>query len=139
MSRFILDCSVAMAWCFEDEADGYADAVLDGLVEGTAVVPSHWRLEVANVLLVAQRRGRLKEADSTRFLELLGALPIEVDSETGARAFGAILSLGREHGLSSYDAAYLELAMRDSVPLASLDQRLGLAAEGAGVALLRLE
>ncbi len=139
MSRFVLDCSVAMAWCFEDELDGYADTVLDGLVEGTAVVPSHWRLEVANILLVAERRGRLKEADSTRFLELLGALPIEVDSETDARAFGAILLLGREHGLSSYDAAYLELAMREGVPLASLDQPLGLAAEGAGVSLLRSE
>ncbi len=139
MSRFVLDCSAAMAWCFEDESDGYADAVLDGLVKGTAVVPSHWPLEVANVLLVAERRGRLKEADSTRFLELLGALPIEVDSETHARAIGAILSLGREHGLSSYDAAYLELAMRESVPLASLDQPLRLAAEGSGVSLLRSE
>ena len=139
MSRFVLDCSVAMAWCFEDESDGYADAVLDRLDNGTAVVPSHWPLEVANVLLVAERRGRLKEADSTRFLELLGALPIEVDSETPARAFGAILSLGREHGLSSYDAAYLELAMRESVPVASLDQPLRLAAEGSGVSLLRPE
>ena len=139
MSRFVLDCSVAMAWCFEDESDGYADAVLDRLDNGTAVVPSHWPLEVANVLLDAERRGRLKEADSTRFLELLGALPIEVDSETPARAFGAILSLGREHGLSSYDAAYLELAMRESVPVASLDQPLRLAAEGSGVSLLRPE
>ncbi len=139
MSRFVLDCSVAMAWCFEEESDGYTDAVLDGLVEGTAVVPSHWPLEVANVLLIAERRGRLKEADSTRFLELLGALPIEVDSETPARAHAAIVLLGREHGLSSYDAAYLELAMRESVPLVSLDQPLGLAAEGSGVSLLRPE
>lgn len=136
MSRFVLDCSVAMAWCFEDESDGYADAALDGLVNGAAMVPSHWRLEVANVLLAAERRVRLTEADSTRFLELLGALPIEVNGETHARAFGAVLLLGREHGLSSYDAAYLELAMRESVPLASLDQSLRLAAESSGVSLL---
>lgn len=136
MSRFVLDCSVTMAWCFDDEADGYADAVLDGLVDGTAVVPSRWPLEIANVLLVAERRGRLNKADSARFLELLGALPIEVDGETHGRAIGAIVSLGREHGLSSYDTAYLELAMRENVPLASLDQPLRLAAEGSGVSLL---
>lgn len=136
MSRFVLDCSVTMAWCFDDEADGYADAVLDGLVDGTAVVPSRWPLEIANVLLVAERRGRLNKADSARFLELLGALPIEVDGETHGRAIGAIVSLGRERGLSSYDTAYLELAMRENVPLASLDQPLRLAAEGSGVSLL---
>ena len=136
MSRFVLDCSVTMAWCFDDEADGYADAVLDGLVDGTAVVPSLWPLEIANVLLVAERRGRLNKADSARFLELLGALPIAVDGETHGRAIGAIVLLGREHGLSSYDTAYLELAMRENVPLASLDQPLRLAAEGSGVSLL---
>ena len=139
MSRFVLDCSVAMAWCFEDESDGYADAVLDRLAEGTAVVPALWPLDVTNVVLVAERRGRLKVADSSRFLELLSALPIEVDGETHRFATGPILSLGRAHGLASYDAAYLELAMREGIPLASRDPALVRAAESCGVAVLGVE
>ncbi len=139
MSRFVLDCSVAMAWCFEDQSDGYADAVLDRLAEGTAVVPALWPFDVTNVVLVAERRGRLKVADSSRFLELLSALPIEVDGETHRYATGPILSLGRAHDLSSYDAAYLELAMREDIPLASRDPALKLAAESCGVPVLGLQ
>jgi len=101
-----------MAWCFVDEADEYADSVLDMLASAEAVAPSIWALEVANVLLVGERRKRLKEADSARFIELLRELHITADNETADHALREILSIGREQGLSSYDAAYLELAMR---------------------------
>lgn len=136
MSRFVLDCSIAMAWCFADEADAVADAVLDRLSEDVAVAPSIWPLEVANVLLVAERRGRINSADAARFLDLLSALPITIDETTRERAWGPIAGLGREHGLSSYDAAYLELAMREGVPLASRHAKLRSAAEASGVPVM---
>lgn len=137
MTRFVLDCSVTMSWCFEDEADAYGDRALDALNEGTALVPEIWPLEVANVLLAAERRGRIQEADSARFVELLDSLPIAVDGETASRAKGSILALGRKHGLTSYDAAYLELAMRSGLPLATRDKALKSACRKSGLRLFR--
>jgi predicted nucleic acid-binding protein len=122
-----------MAWCFEDERSEVADVVLDGLKRSEALVPAVWPLEVVNVLLVAERRGRLERADSARFLSLLASLPIVVESMMTARAFGEILALARDMDLSSYDAAYLDLAMREGIPLATFDERLRGAAERAGV------
>ena len=136
MNPFVLDCSVTMAWCFNDECDAYSDAVLDALKSTEALVPGIWPLEVANVLLVAERRKRLEQAASTRFLELLGALPIVVEESTRQRAFGPVLAAGREHGLSSYDAAYLELAMRHGLALASRDAKLRAACDQSGVELV---
>ena len=127
---------MTMAWCFEDEASGYADSVLSRLSESDVLVPALWPLEVANVLLVAERRGRLAPADSARFLHLVGALPIVIDTETSRRAFTDIFPLARLHGLSSYDAAYLELAMRQGVSLATLDDRLRQAAVDLGISVL---
>jgi predicted nucleic acid-binding protein len=79
----VIDTSVTMAWCFEDEADEATDAVLDLLTDDQAVVPFLWQLEVANVLLVAERRKRITEAQATRFLELLGGLPIRIEHSSG--------------------------------------------------------
>ena len=134
MSGFVLDCSVAMAWCFEDEADPYADGVLDRLVEESALVPPLWPLEIADVLIVAERRRKLRRSYSARFLELVGALPIEVDSATPDPSH--LLAVAREHGLSAYDAAYLALAMREGIPRATRDRALGKAARRCGVSLL---
>jgi len=131
----VLDCSVTMAWCFEDQATPYTDEVLEVLASGQARVPSIWALEVANVLLVAERHGRLRPADSARFLALLQNLPVAIDRETPQRSLNEVLHLGREYGLSSYDAAYLELSMRAGVKLATLDRQLREAAEKAGVSL----
>ena len=139
MTEFVLDCSVAMAWCFEDEVDEYADKVLRWIVDSTARVPAIWPLEVANVLLVAERRDRLTRADTSRFVELIAALPILVDTETPRRATGAILDLGRELYLSAYDAAYLELALRHRVPLATRDDKLRTAAAQRGVSLFSID
>jgi predicted nucleic acid-binding protein len=135
MSAFVLDCSVTMAWCFESEGDAYARAVLASMPQGPAVVPPLWSLEVANVLLVAERRRRITRADATRFLELLGELPVVVAAPEGVSAMAALVSLGRELGLSAYDAAYLNLARRERMPLATRDRALRTAAVRGGVRL----
>ncbi|WZO97852.1 type II toxin-antitoxin system VapC family toxin [Isosphaeraceae bacterium EP7] len=129
----VLDCSVTMAWCFEDEASLYADGVQDALKSVRAVVPAIWPLEVANALLVGERRKRLDEARSGRFLAMLSGLPIAIDDGTTGRAFTAITHLARSHQLSSYDAAYLELAIRRGLPMACFDGKLKAAALAAGV------
>lgn len=132
---FVLDCSVTMAWCFDDEATPYTNGVRDSLASLRAVAPSIWRLETANAVIVGERRGRLDEARGRRFFVLLGALPIIIDEETGDRAFGDVVHLARTYQLSAYDAAYLELAIRRGLPLACLDGKLKAAASVAGVAL----
>lgn len=138
MSRFVTDCSVTMCWCFEDEADAYADQILEKLVVDETIVPAIWSLEVTNALLSGERRKRLSEADTLRFLEVLRSLPIIVDDTPLGQTLDDILALGRRHNLSSYDATYLELAMRQGVPLATLDERLVKAARASGVALIIL-
>ena len=133
---FVVDASVTIGWCFEDESDSFPAAVLDRLTSEEALVPSHWPLEVANVLLVGERKGRLTRAEAARFIELLGGLPIRIDGETAHRGFADALDLGRDHDLSAHDAAYLELAMRTGLPLATTDTRLRRAAAEVGVALV---
>ena len=120
--RFVVDNSVVMAWCFEDQASRYSDAVLDRLVETEALVPGIWPLEVTNVLSVAGRKGRLGKADATRFIELLRNLPIVVEQELPGRVFSEVFALAHDTGLSSYDASYLDLAMRAGIPIATLDK-----------------
>ena len=125
-----------MTWCFEDETTPYSEGVLNTLKKVQAVVPSLWPFEVANVLLIGERRQRLTQAQTVRFVELLETLPINV---TGAsREFRPLLALGREYGLSAYDAAYLNLAASLGLPLATLDVSLRAAADRAGVALVEI-
>ena len=133
---FIIDNSVVMAWCFEDEINPYADAVLDRLSQSTAIVPSIWPLEVVNVLLVAERRKRLKQGDSVRFITLLSQLPIVVEHEWPERVMKDLLALGRANNLSSYDASYLDLAIRKDCPLATLDKKLIKAAKKNSINIL---
>lgn len=133
---FVLDCSTTMAWCFQDEKSADADRVLDRLNDSDALVPALWPLEVANVLLVAQRKKRIDRAESERFLSRLCALPIRTDVETSARAWTDILPLAARLSIFSYDAAYLELAIRHDVPLATLDTGLRKCAIEAGVEVL---
>jgi len=137
MDEFVLDTSVTMAWCFEDETNPYADAVLDSLIDNTALAPSIWPLEVGNVLLVAERRKRISQSDSMRFLELLSSLPIKTESFSEQRMFEAVLNLARKLGLSSYDASYLDLALQTGLKLATLDQSLRKAADHCGVAIFQ--
>ncbi|MEK7280435.1 MAG: type II toxin-antitoxin system VapC family toxin [Nitrospirota bacterium] len=136
MTEFVLDTSVIMSWCFNDETDDYSDSVLAMLSTSEAVIPSICPFEVANVLLVAERRGRLTEADTSRFVSLLESLPIHIDLESPNRLIVNLLALGRKYGLSSYDAAYLELAMREGLSLATRDEALKLAAGKCGIDLV---
>ena len=132
---FVLDCSTTMTWCFADEANRYADRALDAMPSSEVIVPSIWALEVINVLLVAERQRRLTEADTVRFLDLLGSLPIRVEERDASVVFGSVLACGRRFGLSSYDAAYLDLAMRAGALLATSDRKLRRACRAAGVGL----
>ncbi|MBM4289011.1 MAG: type II toxin-antitoxin system VapC family toxin [Deltaproteobacteria bacterium] len=129
----ILDASITLAWAFEDEAIPYADAVLEALAEDEALVPAIWALEVGNGLVVAERRDRLNQAATVQFLALIGQLPITVESQRTAEVFGEILALAREQGLFIYDAAYVHLAMRHGLPLATTDGVLRQAAVRLGV------
>ena len=136
MSAFVLDCSIAVAWLFEDEATPETDALLDRLKEDSALVPGLWHLELGNVLAQAERRKRISAARMAAHLERLGRLPIVTDTETERRAFRETLTLARTHGLTTYDAAYLELAMRRGVELATRDKALMRAARGVEVQTL---
>jgi len=135
MNVIVLDCSVTMSWCFEDETGALTEAALDSLKDMRGVVPAIWPLEVANVLVVKERQRKLTHAKSAQFVSFLSALPISVDAAQFVRVFAQVLDLARQHNLSSYDASYLELAMRLGAPLASKDQGLRVAARKAGVEL----
>ena len=121
---FILDCSATMAWCFEDEASQYADAVLDCLQSQTAIVPRLWHIEILNVLLVGERRHRIDKEDSREFLEVLQALDIQTDATSIFLNDPNVIHLGRKHQLSAYDAVYLELAIRERLQIATQDKKL---------------
>ena len=124
MSNFVLDCSIAASWLFEDEASAKTDELLQSLRDQNAIVPSIWHLELGNVLVQAERRKRITAAQIASRIELLNSLPITTDNETSGRAFREIISIARENILTTYDAAYLELAMRTNNPLATLDKAL---------------
>jgi predicted nucleic acid-binding protein len=132
---FVLDCSVTLAWLFDDEDDPQAAAVRDRLDADMALVPAIWPLEVANALVVAERRERVSRAEALRFLEVLRRLPIDVGAMPSLVAIEGALQIAHETGLSLYDAAYLDLAATQGLPLATLDRRLAAGAARVGVAL----
>jgi predicted nucleic acid-binding protein len=135
MNRYVLDCSVTMAWCFADENDPRAQFALTALEVQEAIVPCHWPLEVANVLTTAERKKRIAPERIPVFIGILNRLPIVVDEHTAEKAFVDVLALARAYRLSAYDAAYLELALRTGCPLASLDASLNKAAVSLGIVL----
>src|SRR6266404_4955212 len=111
-----------MAFVFQDEVTAETDKILDSLGQGSKVfTPALWRWEVGNVLLLAERRKRISQAEAHRHFSLLQSLPVEVDDRAWHEAWQATFSLARKHQLTLYDAAYLELAIRRGSPLASLD------------------
>lgn len=137
--RLVLDASVTLAWCFPEESTAFTDAVLDRLAGGgEALVPALWPFEVANGLLVAARRKRITEAGTTSILHRIGGLPIAVDPVRLDRTLETVLLAAQAHELTGYDAAYLELALREGLPMATLDEKLRSAARSAGIALLSL-
>jgi len=136
LKPIVLDCSVVLTWFFEDESDPRADSALSQLSKTEAIVPPLWFFELSNAILVAERKKRLSEADAARIIELIGDLPIAVDMDTATNALQETRLLAKEHNLSVYDAAYLELAMREGLLLATLDKYLEKAAKKAGVKVL---
>jgi predicted nucleic acid-binding protein len=133
---FVIDASVALGWSFEDERDSYALSILDRLNDELALVPPIWILEVANGLLIAERRGRLTEADTVKVHGILANLRIDLAEATLELGLASILPIARAQELTAYDATYLELAMREGLPLATLDDELRAAAERVGVPLV---
>jgi len=136
VTAFVLDASIALSWCFLDEATTATWALLDRLETEAATVPALWPLELGNILATAERRGRLTSARGAEFLGLLDGLDIEVDHETAPRALRETLAIAKAQGITTYDACYLELAMRLGVPLATKDARLAQAAGRLGVVVL---
>ena len=135
-ATFVLDCSATLPWIFGDEATKATDRLLDDLAAGAqAWVPALWHLELGNVLVAAQKRGRIDRAGIEGFLSRLGAYRIAVDGETMTRAWNKTLDLAVQYQLSTYDAAYLELALRRNFPLVTLDAALIKAATASGVPL----
>ena len=135
MTGFVLDGSTAIAWCFEDEQSDQAMSVRSGLDGGKAFVPTIWPLEVLNALLSAERRRRIGPADTRRFLGLFAELPIVVATSEDIVRWSPLADLARRHGLTAYDAAYLDLSLQLGLPLATLDNTLRGAAKAAGVKL----
>ena len=136
---FVVDSSVALTWCFEDEATPEADRLLAQLTDTGAIAPSLWPLEVLNGLVMAERRGRIGTLARHEKISFLHALPIALDQETAAQAWTLTTRLAEQYRLTLYDAAYLELAQRLSLPLATLDKELRAAANALGLPLLGLD
>jgi len=130
---FVLDASIAACWAFEDEDHPIAALALERMRTDEALVPSLWWFEVRNILIVNERRGRLAEADTAAFLRALSRLGVVVDRSPEE---AAVLALSRKHRLTVYDASYLELAVRETLPLATLDAELARAASVERVSLL---
>lgn len=138
--NLVLDASVTLNWLLADgkpQANAYSQRVLNALIrdDRQAVVPMTWALEISNVLAKSEARNLLTEAQSEAFLEMLAGLDIDVDSATFAKALSDTLQLARRYHLSTYDASYLEVALREGMALASLDDDLRKAAKKAGVTL----
>lgn len=133
---FVLDSSVALAWCFEDERTDTTDALLRQVAESGAEAPALWPLEVLNGLAMGERRGRLDATKRQSLGNLLRDLPVRIDEETASQAWGTTATLAARFQLTVYDAAYLELAQRLALPLATRDRALRIAANNAGIALL---
>ena len=134
----VLDASVALAWSFNDEVSPYAAFIVQSVKNARAVASIIWPLEVNNALISAVRRGRINELIAYRIRNTLDRLPVDIDSEIAIASLGLrILRLGIDHGLSAYDASYLELAMRRGIPLATQDERLMRAAGAAGIDIMQ--
>jgi predicted nucleic acid-binding protein len=130
---FVLDCSITLSWCFEDEKTHYAQSILYAMEKSRAIVPALWSIEVANVLTLAQRRKRISHTQAIAFREYLSMLAIEVDDYLLRKPVEILSDLATETGLTAYDATYLELALRKNLPLATLDGQLKQAAKQSGI------
>lgn len=139
MSRFVLDASVVLTWCFPDENAALAEHVAGMFKRGdTAVAPSFWPHEVLNALLAGERRKRISKSLVQNFLDELAILPIVLEPSPARVIFDRILRLSRDYGLTAYDAAYLDLALANALPLATLDEDLARACKKARARLVQM-
>jgi predicted nucleic acid-binding protein len=129
---------VALAWCFPDEASEYADSVLVAVENQTVIVPAIWAVEITNALRAGERRKRIRQPDVRRSIELVNGLRVVEDGQLFADTASNILPLAREYDLSAYDAAYLDVAVRHEIPLATLDGALQKACKTAGIHIFRI-
>ena len=138
MKGIVIDASVALAWCFPDEGSDYSDSVLLAVENQTVIVPAIWAVEIANALLVGERRKRIRQPEVRRFTDLMNGLSVVEDGQPFADTVSNILPLAREYDLSAYDAAYLDVAVRHEIPLATLDGKLQKACTAAGIKNFRV-
>lgn len=136
MNRIVLDASAALAWCFREEAQHYPTTLHEHLLTAQPIVPGIWPLEIANSIAAALRRKKIEPAEVTRFLAMVEELGIVIDPLTAEKALKETLAIATERNLTAYDAAYLELAMREGAQLATLDSDLRTAAIEAGVRVI---
>ena len=136
MTPVVIDCSIFLAWCMADEDEPTAIRAIGRVIETGGVVPRIWWYELRNALLMNERRGRITAQQVADTLADSAALGIEIDDRHDE---ASILGLARQHGLSVYDAAYLEVASRRGLPLATLDQLLSTAAAANGIAVIGME
>ena len=136
MKKFVLDNSVVMSWCFEDEKTAYCRKILECMTEARSIVPSLWPFELANVLLMAEKKKRLSPAKVHQFLRYLEKLPIDIDQTSVSELVEGCLDIARHHDLTAYDAAYLFLAVREQIPLATFDTALIKAARKLNIEIL---
>lgn len=130
MKKFVLDCSIAIAWCMKDEVSDYANAVISSMQDACALVPAIWHIEVSNVLFTNKNRGRLSESTAYALLHDLDSLPIKTYHSDVTKQH--LLALSCAHGVTAYDACYLNLCMAYDLPLATLDKNLSRALLEAG-------
>ena len=135
MKDFVVDNSVVLSWVFEDEHSKVSQSILNELFKNQAYVPSLWPFELANALYVAEKRGRIKEADSMTFIKNLKDLPICIENNNFDNITKDILALSRKHSITVYDASYVELALRKNLPLITFNKELIVAAKKIGLKL----
>jgi len=138
MTGFVLDASVTLTWCFDDEEALASTALLEKSEKEPVFVPQIWTIEVGNILVNAEKNKRISYAQMMEFLSILGNLNIRIDDKTSQYGFHEILSLAHSEKLTTYDATYLELAMRLGLPLATLDKQLKKAAINVGVQIITI-
>ena len=138
MSGIAIDASVALAWCFPDEASNYADSVLLAVENLTVIVPTIWAVEITNALLVGERRKRIRQPEIRRYVDLLKGLSIVEERQRFSETVSNVLPLAREYDLSAYDAAYLDVAVRHEIPLATLDGAMQKACTAAGIEIFKM-
>ncbi|MDX2163954.1 MAG: type II toxin-antitoxin system VapC family toxin [Gammaproteobacteria bacterium] len=136
LPQFVLDCSITMAWCFEDEVTPYAENIMDKLADAIALVPALWSIEVANVLIMAEKKKRISPSTANAFRFMLGKLPIRIEENIPRFYLEHIFKTAKENHLTAYDAAYLDLALQHNLPIATLDKDLQKAAKTQGIEIL---